>query len=742
MEESKVGVSLHSAVSPGLSVDEHRPKRVKREQNAPGEESQGAAETEPVSHIMASNGDGDNESGYDIEALAAEAARVVMANAQSQTDQDQQHVTTENNSTGYDSRVGEVNGETGVRHDTAMSSAPDVDFSSAPSDPVELALWVARQISNFQQNEGGSTVNTQRSRPLTHPPALYTRRLYDDDDPVKAAERERQREENRERKKRWRESNSERSTLTVKSFMIHLRCLLLTRVSSHADKDNDLRCRINKRAKQIWGSKEPAERSAWMEAEFNRRRAKRETKERFRILEDGFPGFSFAPGFGNSLFPTPGVGPQGDTNAAGLLLVNALLGVGSNEHGRNANAASALKSTLNTRAVDPRPFTEALRAMAANSEIMNGINAVLGVSNYDDNSGEEDRDGGVGISSLEVQPEINYGGQTADSNQESEIVKALNAATAMLNEMNEARREDPSSQNGEQDTVGRFNEEVRPNDQELDQAQIDALLAVTNGKRILLDTEGDDDDDDDDDQSQTQDDDAFEATEGLSSGAQPDSDISATLQHIIQQVVAQREGNGGQDNVATTRDETVAEHQAVQRKSQIQSGPSQRQSDPFDIDKNPALALSSLLQCAGMSINTVMPAAQSHATSQLYARLSESHHQATRTTTTPPTPSGGGINPAHASVYGSTAAMNRRLLTRPNAFSRPLHTSSTHTKNGTGMTPSSSNAAAAVVGGSGLVSCTLRRATKEKSVEEERKARSFGFPPLPGQRIGGGIVRR
>jgi hypothetical protein len=93
-------------------------------------------------------------------------------------------------------------------------AAPDVDFSSAPSDPTELALWVAKQISNFgdgARDSVESDTSPPTSRQTGHPPAIYNRRFDDDDDPTKVAERERVREENRERKKRWRESNAERS---------------------------------------------------------------------------------------------------------------------------------------------------------------------------------------------------------------------------------------------------------------------------------------------------------------------------------------------------------------------------------------------------------------------------------------------------------------------------------------------------------------------------------------------------
>ena len=92
---------------------------------------------------------------------------------------------------------------------------PEIDLSSAPADPIELAIWVAQQISHFQ-DEGRDSMELDdgqnRSRLLSHPPGIYSRRLDEDNDPTKVAEREKLREENRERKKRWRLSNTERST--------------------------------------------------------------------------------------------------------------------------------------------------------------------------------------------------------------------------------------------------------------------------------------------------------------------------------------------------------------------------------------------------------------------------------------------------------------------------------------------------------------------------------------------------
>lgn len=61
--------------------------------------------------------------------------------------------------------------------------------------------------------------------------------------------------ENRERKKRWREENAERN------------------------RDNDLRLRVLKRASLMFGDNDSAEKRAWAEEEFNRRKVKRLAKQ-------------------------------------------------------------------------------------------------------------------------------------------------------------------------------------------------------------------------------------------------------------------------------------------------------------------------------------------------------------------------------------------------------------------------------------------------------------------------------
>ncbi|KAI7862277.1 hypothetical protein BDF14DRAFT_1857593 [Spinellus fusiger] len=71
------------------------------------------------------------------------------------------------------------------------------------------------------------------------------------------------RADNRERKKRWRALNEERN------------------------KDNDLRCRVNKRANKLFGKNDIEPKQRWVEEEFLKRQAKRKEKERRKQIVDG-----------------------------------------------------------------------------------------------------------------------------------------------------------------------------------------------------------------------------------------------------------------------------------------------------------------------------------------------------------------------------------------------------------------------------------------------------------------------
>lgn len=441
-----------------------------------------------------------------------------------------------------------------------------------------------------------------------------------------------------------------------------------------------------------------------MESEFNKRRTKRETKERQRgFVDSEFSGFPIATDLGSTLFSAADNDTQHETNAAGILLSNVLLGPGRNGRS-NTEAAAALKLALANDSVDPRPYIEALRTMATSQDVMNGINEVL---RYEGDEDEADALSGDENSDPVVQPTEMRGGAAAENapqtnDQETDIIKALNAATAILNDMTETKSQTYTTPYGNPPPANevngftavngvngvnaqKSNGAPKPsssrsvvNDHGLDQSQIDALLALANGGSLT---------DDDDDNTIADGPDSVGQQPDQISTPQPDSDITATLQLIVSQLIAERNGDSGHLQrglpVTTLQADRCGSNSA----------------------KDQAATLQALFHQAGVSINTIIPAAQSHATSQLYARLSNRARSST--------PMGGGINPAHASAYGNTAQMNQRMLARPGVFSKPLQQANSSSRGN-------------------VVGPPLRA----RSAEEMMKVKSYGYPPLPGSRPG------
>ncbi len=110
-----------------------------------------------------------------------------------------------------------------------LTQAKDsIDFSTAPSDPVDLSLWVAQQIGKFE-TENAVDINLESGRDdsrrslLSHPPAPHSRQRNDEIDAAAIAERDERRDGDRKRKQSWRSSHHERS----ESYSTHLLALIL-----------------------------------------------------------------------------------------------------------------------------------------------------------------------------------------------------------------------------------------------------------------------------------------------------------------------------------------------------------------------------------------------------------------------------------------------------------------------------------------------------------------------------------
>jgi len=197
-----------------------------------------------------------------------------------------------------------------------LADLPVIDFTSIPKDRDEMILWIAHQVKKIgdQQQE------------LDLPAS-------DETDPERIAERERVREENRERKRRWREGNADRN------------------------KDNDLRCRVTKRANKIYGHESTLEKKLWIDDEFVKRRAKRLSKEHTKNYNgEGSATFDLR----DSLID----------NKTTELLANIFSG--------EAGAAENMQKMLEGGNVDLQALSEALQTIAEDETVMRHITTLLG----------------------------------------------------------------------------------------------------------------------------------------------------------------------------------------------------------------------------------------------------------------------------------------------------------------------------------------------------------------------------
>lgn len=281
----------------------------------------------------------------------------------------------------------------------------------------------------------------------------------------------------------------------------------------------------------------------------------------------------------------------------------------------------------------------------------------------------------------------------------SDVIKALEAATNILHDIaggnsdtyvtpygnppTASDRNGSTMSNGEGTKdigIQRVNDTVESKQQAvsgsiLDNDDIDKFLKLAAGGSVS--------DEEDDAMSDAPDDISPPAAQMPASRL--DGDVGATLQRIINELMTERQG--GQNPLY------------VNERRGLSITTSQTDLYGRATAKDQAAALKRLFAQAGVSINTIIPAAQSHATSQLYAHLSS---RANRFPT-----SGGGINPSHASAYGNTAQMTQRMLARPGTSLQALQ-------------PAPS----------------VGPPVRARNPEELRKIQDYGFPPLPGSRPG------
>lgn len=228
LRSSSTNRTSHLAAIGDMEGVGHRVKRIKTENHATAEvvsrlEGQERATPNRSAQV--------NES-VEIEVVTVEEAQRVpsassvatpISQAKSSSVQDPVHVNTvEMKSTSETSQncshLGA--GATSTEQEKGEAMNVDIDFSSAPSDPLRLSFWVAHQIRQYAVVDGsgsdiGSGNDDSRSgrSSRSHPPRRRVREKSDRGvDAATVADRDRTRDDNRRRKQSWRNTHLERST--------------------------------------------------------------------------------------------------------------------------------------------------------------------------------------------------------------------------------------------------------------------------------------------------------------------------------------------------------------------------------------------------------------------------------------------------------------------------------------------------------------------------------------------------
>lgn len=526
-----------------------------------------------------------------------------------------------------------------------------VDFSTAPSDPMDLSLWVAQLISQSGV-EPRPDSHIQLGREDSH-----ISHANDEIEVDKIAESDKSRGGNRKRKLISRSTQHERSMFNL---ICSSRCnrsnLLFT-----LEKDNDLRVRVNAAARKLYGSHRSIAKTEWTETEFNKRRDNRKRREEAR--EANSAGFKLDPKVASRIFSRQYPACSTETKAAGNLLLNTLQGVGSDgEKISVREVAAALKSALDN---NPRPFIEALRILRASPEVMGAATSVIkgdsapvdsdadSTSSHPENvsSDHERQTSGTRESTQSVKESpiqnVVVDPSSLDFIEPSKknVIEALEEATKILNDIAEGSSENyvtpygnPQAhldQKGLNEVPTQAENQASESKQDstetaINKADIDNFLKLAAGGSVSSE-EDDDTLSDAPDPTSPRPDPVSDSAVGPGHGAgisvlpprsaaarQRDEDVAAILQRVIIDLETKRPADG----VRHFYNDTGPVHQQ-QRPSFYGSATAIKQ----------AAALRQLATRADIPVvNTIISAEQSLTTSKLYAHLSSRAHQFAFTT--------------------------------------------------------------------------------------------------------------
>ena len=107
-----------------------------------------------------------------------------------------------------------------------QSTNKEINVSSAPADPSQLAIWIAQAIRHIHHEECASTESDnghhgKEPRSLSHLPELIERQNHNDGGTPALSKFDKKRDEQRDRKRRWRSEHTEESR-TILRFLFRV----------------------------------------------------------------------------------------------------------------------------------------------------------------------------------------------------------------------------------------------------------------------------------------------------------------------------------------------------------------------------------------------------------------------------------------------------------------------------------------------------------------------------------------
>lgn len=288
-------------------------------------------------------------------------AALLLAKQMFGSDNEQQQIDSGKNvpattSTTAQSFEGDSNERYNATAAAAASSADDDDntdnISSETIDAVQAALQALGK--SLEIEEGGIKKEDATSSKKRATKAIARARHKIRNSILTPEDKERIKEDNRDRKKRWRDSNAGRN------------------------KDNDLRTRVNKKANSLFGEDSTAEKQDWIQKEYEKRRLWRVRKEMDTLNNSNSR---------NNKNKITTIKKGGNNNSNGVAAVSST-NQGDSISGSNSDELRMMFESLGKSGGD-NELNEAFNAIAKDSNLLKNLADLFSHDSGHENSSNE-----------------------------------------------------------------------------------------------------------------------------------------------------------------------------------------------------------------------------------------------------------------------------------------------------------------------------------------------------------------